>query len=173
MLKKDGTSLLTISSKQFPSTVLNISLINFGERECMSREIYNYVLFTCNPLGAGCELSVHETLRRHPWRLLDILFTFSLHPVSRVITEADLGPCTHLRWTFFVVIVNHWLFLQKAPSWVLDRPMGAPLRSYGVTMAWKVYGLSNLISTLIVWYLHCHYIIQLTWFHHWTKIRVF
>ena len=39
--------------------------------------------FWDNPLGAGRKLNVHETFRRRPGRLLKVLCTFNLHPVSR------------------------------------------------------------------------------------------
>ena len=76
----------------------------------------------------------------------------------------------------FVMIASHWLFLQKAPSWVFGRVKWASVVLYyfwSVTMAWKVYCLFHLISSLLILCLHCYYIIQLTWFHQCTKIRVF
>ena len=36
-----------------------------------------------SPLGTGCKLNVHKTFRRRPGRLLNVLCTLSLHPVSR------------------------------------------------------------------------------------------
>ena len=35
------------------------------------------------PPGTGCKLNVHKTFRRHPGRLLNLLCTFNLRPVSR------------------------------------------------------------------------------------------
>ena len=35
-----------------------------------------------NPIDTGRKLNVHKTFRRRPGRLLNVLFTFSLHPVS-------------------------------------------------------------------------------------------
>ena len=36
-----------------------------------------------NPLGTGCKLNIHKTFKRRPGRLLNVLCTFNLRPVSR------------------------------------------------------------------------------------------
>ena len=38
--------------------------------------------FTSNPVDTGRKLNVHKTFRRRPGRLLNILCTFNLRPVS-------------------------------------------------------------------------------------------
>ena len=35
-----------------------------------------------NPVDIGRKLNVHKTFRRHPGRLLNVLCTFNLRPVS-------------------------------------------------------------------------------------------
>ena len=40
-------------------------------------------LDTTRPLDTGRKLDVHKTFRRRPGRLLNVLWTFSLRPVSR------------------------------------------------------------------------------------------
>ena len=53
--------------------------------------IYNYTLITQfliaeskkHPLGIGSNLNTHKTFRRCPGRLLNVLCTFNLRPVSR------------------------------------------------------------------------------------------
>ena len=35
-----------------------------------------------NPLGTGCKLNIHKTFKRRPGRLLNVLCTFNLRPVS-------------------------------------------------------------------------------------------
>ena len=35
-----------------------------------------------NPVDAGRKLNVHKTFRRRPGRLLNVLYTFNLRPVS-------------------------------------------------------------------------------------------
>ena len=37
---------------------------------------------SCNPVDTGRKLNVHKTFRRRPGRLLNILYTFNLRPVS-------------------------------------------------------------------------------------------
>ena len=39
--------------------------------------------------GTGRKLNVHKTFRRHPGRLLNVLCTFNLRPVSTGITETN------------------------------------------------------------------------------------
>ena len=46
-------------------------------------------------LGTGRKLNVHKTFKRRPGRLLNVLCTFSLHPVSRVLSCLNFSrfPC--------------------------------------------------------------------------------
>ena len=55
------------------------------------REYYSLVLSTLtrmisdrssHPVDTGCKLNVHKTFRRRPGRLLNVLCTFNLRPMS-------------------------------------------------------------------------------------------
>ena len=43
---------------------------------------YKKMLKLNNPVDAGRKLNVHKTFRRRPGRLLNVLYTFNLRPVS-------------------------------------------------------------------------------------------
>ena len=43
---------------------------------------YLPIIFTILPVDTGRKLSVHKTFRRRPGRLLNVLCTFNLRPVS-------------------------------------------------------------------------------------------
>ena len=55
------------------------------------------------PLGTGCKLNVHKTLRGRPGRLLNVLCMFNLRPVSRatLFTKMHLWPCQTPMLAFF------------------------------------------------------------------------
>ena len=60
------------------------------------------------PVDTRRKLNVRKTFRRRPGRLLNVLCTFNLLPVSTGVclycklSEAYLRPCKHLRWRFFL-----------------------------------------------------------------------
>ena len=47
----------------------------------------NYPFPNYSPLDIGCKLNVHKTFSRRPRRLLKVLCTFNLRPVSRDILQ--------------------------------------------------------------------------------------
>ena len=73
------------------------------------------MIFSCYPLGAECEFSVHKTFRRRHGRLLNVLCVFRLHPVY---LRGRFGTLYTPAVELYVVIISHRLLLQKAPSFV-------------------------------------------------------
>ena len=60
--------------------------------------------FYSNPVDSGRKLNVHKTSRRRPRRLLNVLCTFNLRPVStgKAVEDEDAG------------FKNFWLTLEEA-----------------------------------------------------------
>ena len=62
-----------------------------------------YVWFFKNPVDTGRKLNAHKTFRRHPERLLNVLCTFNLRPVS---TGKDASHIYFIKWLNII-----WLIL--------------------------------------------------------------
>ena len=52
--------------------------------------LFSLVPMTSNPVGTGRKLYVHKTFRRRSGRLLNVLYTFNLRPVSTGNIKIDL-----------------------------------------------------------------------------------
>ena len=61
---------------------------------------YDRLLFISNPIDAGRKLNIHKTFRRRPGRLLNVLCTFNVRPVStgakRSVRRGSLGKIVEL-----------------------------------------------------------------------------
>ena len=66
----------------------------------------NYWLMTCYPVNIGRKLNVHKTFRRRPGRVLNVLCTFNLRPVSvgygQIFLYSPLKYSETLNWNLYV-----------------------------------------------------------------------
>ena len=67
-----------------------------------------YLWAQCYPVDSGRKLNVHKTFIRRPGRLLNVLYTFNLHPLSTV------KPCQR---HFFVIV---GLMFHSNGYWSID-----------------------------------------------------
>ena len=79
------------------------------------------------PVGTGRKLSVHKTFRRHPGRLLNVLCTFNLRPVSSgyvvIIKKSfDVQLQYHSQFKIWVSLEEHQGF-YKLPLKVSQRSL--------------------------------------------------
>ena len=88
MLRKAGPTqdfyLFVFNIPAFNGIMLSMT---FGMARDLSGRC-NYV----SPVETGCKLNLHETFRRRPGRLLNVLCTFNLRPVSTGIDYVSYGP---------------------------------------------------------------------------------
>ena len=74
---------------QFTSCAYGVKQLNFGiykQTNTKHRKALTTLLWVY-PVDTGRKLSVYKTFRRHPGRLLDVLRTFNLRPVSAGYAE--------------------------------------------------------------------------------------
>ena len=68
-----------------------------------SCSFYKITFAVSDPVGTGRKLSLHKTFRRRPGRLLNVLCTFNLRPVS---TGKEIRQKKIIQSNFFL----HWAF---------------------------------------------------------------
>ena len=63
-------------------TYLQVKLFSLQLRDAIYVTHLRWSFLTDHPVETGRKLNVHKTFRRRPGRLLNVLFTLNLHPVS-------------------------------------------------------------------------------------------
>ena len=72
-------------------------------------DITNQLVLTWDyPVDTGRKLNVHKTFRRRPGRLLNVLCTFNLRPVSTGYLESFEGPRMSRAWE-----IENWLITEN------------------------------------------------------------
>ena len=76
--------------------------------------------FYSNPVDAGRKLNANKTFRRRPGRLLNVLCTFNLRPVStgKAVEDEDAGFKNF--WLTLEEAVRYFFLKKKSNRWIYD-----------------------------------------------------
>ena len=74
-------------------------------------------MISINSVDTGCKLNVHKTFRRRPGRLLNVLCTFNLRPVS---TGKWFCRCFSFFWIYIFIFVMGLCYVVQKVRFLFD-----------------------------------------------------